>query len=227
VSPRRGRCLALVVLFVLGTAACSPLQISEPSPVRYQLAPPEDLVVPADLTGLPQSLAVFSPAVAPWLDSDRIMLVLGERRLEHAAGARWATTLPDLLENLTRSTLLAAGGPAAVRAPQVAGGSHALLLQVEGFHAAYPSGRQARPVLHVDLIVSLLDTRSGAILGAARAARRSRAGENRLALIVAGLERLFVEALLEAAASIRPAAVEEAAGRSSLSLPRVYARAGG
>jgi len=35
------------VLSVLGTAACSPLQISEPSPVRYQLAPPELLIAAA------------------------------------------------------------------------------------------------------------------------------------------------------------------------------------
>jgi len=199
-NPWRYRLVALSMAVSL--VACSPLETREPAPTHYHLGPPAELVAPAEIANLPRPLTVLKPALAPWLESGRIALLVGGRQLEYAAGARWSAPLPALLHDLARGILSRTGGPLAVRAPQVAGGRYALLLQVEAFHASYGTGKTAPPQLHVELVVSLLDTHRGETLSAVRVSREEQLDENRLQLIVGGLERLFAEALLAGAASM-------------------------
>jgi len=197
-----GRSGPAALLMLVAVAGCSPLQTSEPAPTRYHLEPPATPIAPASLAQLPQPLAVARPAVAPWLDNDRIALLVGEHRLEHAADARWSAPLPALLRSLARATLSRGGGPLSVQPSQAPGARHILLLEVEAFHAAYRAGESQPPVVRVELVVSLRDTHRGETLAAVRVSREERVEENRLARIVSGLERLFVDALVEATASI-------------------------
>ena len=100
--------LSLTVLLPLLATACSSLLNSNKPPVETfwlePLAPIASATANAPGPGLTLSLDVV-----PGLDTDRVLTLGPDARLNHYAGARWADNLPELLESLIRRSVAGAG----------------------------------------------------------------------------------------------------------------------
>ncbi len=100
--------LLSVLALLFGVSACSGLLDSnEPAERVYWLEP---LVVQQTVVadGSQPSLAV-SVNAAPGLDTDRLLILGPEARLNHYAAARWPDNIPEVLESLLRTTLESTG----------------------------------------------------------------------------------------------------------------------
>ncbi len=105
----RRRTLAILALTALGLTACSGLLESDAPPVTTWWLEPADLA--AEAIDERRSLAL-DLAVVPGLDTEWILNLDGQARLNHYAGAEWPEHLPELLESLVARSLESAGwGP--------------------------------------------------------------------------------------------------------------------
>lgn len=101
----RTRLLFALLLAPALTAACSGILSSgEPPRQTYLLEPLESSG--GDGTGAPLSLSISS---IPGLDTDRILALATDKRLNHYANARWSDNLPDVLSSVVRRSLVATG----------------------------------------------------------------------------------------------------------------------
>ncbi|MGD2128354.1 MAG: ABC-type transport auxiliary lipoprotein family protein [Lysobacterales bacterium] len=101
----RTRLLFALLLAPALTAACSGILSSgEPPRQTYLLEPLES--TGGTSTGAPLSLSISS---IPGLDTDRILAVATDNRLNHYANARWSDNLPDVLSSVVRRSLDASG----------------------------------------------------------------------------------------------------------------------
>ncbi|KAA9133377.1 hypothetical protein F3N42_03245 [Marinihelvus fidelis] len=95
-----GACLALATMLAAG---CTTLLDSEqPAPSTWWLAPATLDVT--TIAGPPRPLSL-SISVVPGLDTDRILTLEPDARLDHIAGAHWADHLPELLGSLAIRSL--------------------------------------------------------------------------------------------------------------------------
>jgi ABC-type uncharacterized transport system auxiliary subunit len=179
----------------LALVGCAPFTADGPPPEHYLLRGAPEHALPAGIQHLPTRLAVERPTVPPGLDSKRIQVIRGDRQLDFVTDARWAEPLPDLLQAVLQETLIAAR-PDAI-SPQ---GRYKLSVRVRAFHPVYSD--TGPPEIHVDLVTTLVDRRSGSMLAAARAARRGDAESDHLDAILAGLESRVHGAFLEAASDV-------------------------
>ena len=99
-------CLVAAVL-VLSTA-CGGLLKNDKPPLQEWWLEPLDNGATAAASDDARGLAIEVTAV-PGLDSDRILTLDADARLNHYAGARWADHLPELLESLISRTLESTG----------------------------------------------------------------------------------------------------------------------
>ena len=108
----RGASIALLLLL---TSACGSLLNSDKQPIEsYWLEPLEPRVsAPHNVSGPGVALKI---SVVPGLDTDRILTLGPDARLNHYAGARWADNLPELLESLVNRTLAGSGKFSPLRA---------------------------------------------------------------------------------------------------------------
>jgi ABC-type uncharacterized transport system auxiliary subunit len=190
-----------VLLGVLLTA-CSGLRSKDQADRTYQLR-----AAPAPgAAALPGVLSVLQPVVPPGFDTDRILLTRGQE-LDHFAASRWGDSLPRVLAALAVQSLAGGGGFTHVveaGRPAVAS-DFELLLTVRHFEAAYADA-DAAPTIQVAFECTLTAGNPRRVLGRCAASVSEAAGENRMAAIVAALERATQRALAE----VRAAAVAAA-----------------
>lgn len=184
-------------------AACSGLQSKDEPDQTYLLR-----AAPAPgAAAVPGVLAVLRPAVQPGLDTDRIMLTRGGQELDQFAASRWSESLPRVVAALAAQSLAGGGGFANVveAGRATVASDYELLLTVRHFEASYDSAGAA-PVIQVAFECTLTAGTPRRVLGRCDGAASEPAQGNRMALIVAALERAAQRALAE----VRTAAVAAA-----------------
>jgi cholesterol transport system auxiliary component len=194
------------ILLAMVLAACSGLR-SKDLPDQTYLLRTAPATGPAAVPGV---LAVARPSVQPGLDTDRIMLTRNGQELDQFAGSRWGESLPRVITALVVQSLSGGGGFANVieAGRGTVTSDYELLLTVRHFEAAYAAG-SAAPVIHVALECTLVAGAPRRVLGRCDAAASEPATENRMAAIVAAMERAAQRALAE----VRTAAAAQAAGK--------------
>ncbi len=97
----------MVVLSIAATSCSGLLDSKQPAERVYWLEP---LIARQDngADGATQSMAV-SVSAAPGLDTDRMLILEPDARLNYYASARWPDSIADVLESLLRTTLESTG----------------------------------------------------------------------------------------------------------------------
>ncbi len=200
--------------------ACTPFATDEAPPLRYLLTAPAEGEAYGDLTWLPTPLTLARPVMPAGLDGERIGVILGQRRLDYVADARWAEPLPEMLHRVLSQGMAAAMSPEMPAADSRVRARYVLETRLDRFHPIYPSGEGTPPGIEVELVVTLLDRDDGRVLGRARAERSTPAAENRLTAIVERLETSLHEAFVEAMANIRAGFDERRSGAAQVESSR-------
>jgi ABC-type uncharacterized transport system auxiliary subunit len=107
----------------------------------------------------PTSLQVVRPLPGPGLETDRIMLLRSDRRLDFVSGSRWATDVPVLVESLAVDTLR--GGAFSAVYDSFAGSpaDYVLRLNVRRFEADYTVGDRPRVFVTFECVLTRRDER--------------------------------------------------------------------
>ncbi len=122
---------AAVLLLSLGMTGCSGLLDSkEPAASQWWLEP-----TPLGGAGaLPFDAVALDMDVVPGLDTDRILNLDGQARLNHYAGAHWPEHLPEVLESLLIRSLETRDNTRARAATRSADGECLLRLEATAFY---------------------------------------------------------------------------------------------
>lgn len=181
------------VAVALAAAGCSSgLKRDAPADQAYVLA-----AAPLEMSRPPLGarLQIAYPTMQPGLESDRIVLIRPDRRLDYYAASRWAGPLPRVVEALAVETFRAGGALAAVQdegspfAPD-----YVLRMAVRHFEATYETG-EAVPRVRVTFDCTLGRRADRAVLAHFVADGAAAAEANRLGAIVAAFERAAHQAL--------------------------------
>ncbi|HEY8506858.1 MAG TPA: ABC-type transport auxiliary lipoprotein family protein [Steroidobacteraceae bacterium] len=177
---------ALLLLGVL--ASCSGLRSDEPPSQVYVLRSlaAQSSESSGDTLG---ALRVARPQAYPGLESERIILVQKDRRMNHFAASRWADDLPEVVEALVLETLRASGDWSSVfdsRSPF--SGDYLLQITIRRFEADYTQSDNA-PAVHVSLVCSLGRRSDREVLATFDAEGSATAAANRLSSVVAAFEQ--------------------------------------
>lgn len=142
-------------------------------------------------------LSVQRPAVQPGLDTDRIALTRAQNELDFFAASRWGAPLPQVVSALAVESLAGGGGFGTVidAGRAAVPGDFELLLTVRHFEAVYDAA--GVPVARVAFECVVTAGAPRRVLGRCDADVSEPAGENRMAPIVAALERAAQRALAE------------------------------
>jgi ABC-type uncharacterized transport system auxiliary subunit len=124
---------AAVLSAVLLAQGCSGVLTSEQPAKQYYLLTP--LAPPSATASAPKAPGLsLSITAIPGLDTDRILALDADARLNHYANARWPDHLPEVLTSVVQRSLESAGPFRAVRASDRAGeGEWPLQLEVREF----------------------------------------------------------------------------------------------
>ena len=143
-------------------------------------------------------LSIQRPAVQPGLDTDRIALTRDGNELDFFAASRWGAALPQVVSALAVESLAGSGGFGTVLDAGRAAvpGDFELLLTVRHFEAVYESAL-AEPVARVTFECVVTAGTPRRVLGRCDADVSEPATENRMAPIVAALEKAAQRALAE------------------------------
>ncbi len=204
----RSRILSVAGVAVLSTlAGCgSLLETTLPAPQSYVLRlAPGAVNVSESPAG---SVLVLRPEPGPGLDSNRIMLLRSEKRLDSFAASLWAAPAPDMMESLLLDALRRGGGFSNVfddRAPYPP--QYTLRVTLRRFEADYTSGN-GPPTVYVTLDATLGRHRDRTLLASFTAEGSARAAEDRMGPVVAAFEAAATAAVNDVA----QAAAEAVAG---------------
>jgi len=129
-APALAVLLAAAVLLVPG---CSGLLTSEQAPRQYYLLAPVQGPAPA-IAAAPSSHLVLQVSAIPGLDTDRILALGEDARLQQYGNARWPDHLPEVLTSTLQRSLESTGYFASVdRAERAADGGWLLRLEAREF----------------------------------------------------------------------------------------------
>jgi ABC-type uncharacterized transport system auxiliary subunit len=115
--------------------------------------------VQAEPLNAPASLQVVRPLSGPGLETDRIMVLRSDRRLDFVSGSRWASDVPVLVESLAVDTLR--GGAFSAVYDSFAGfpADYVLRLNVRRFEADYTVGDRPRVFVTFECVLGRRDER--------------------------------------------------------------------
>lgn len=124
-------CLALLVI---GVGGCSGvLESNKPAREVYLLQAPA--AAASSATPAVNDNLVLSVTAVPGLDTDRILVLGTDARLNPAANARWPDHMPEILTSITRRYLSATGRFASVQTGSIARpGDWFLELELQAFY---------------------------------------------------------------------------------------------
>jgi cholesterol transport system auxiliary component len=195
------------VAVLAGVSGCSGLLHRDAEPAQmYVLRAAAAAAVQAAAADAP-SLRVGRTQTAPGLDSDRIVLMHNDHRMDFYATSRWAAPVPEVVEALAVETLRNSGAWSAVHDSQGAFPTdYFLQVDIRRFEADYTGGGD--PKVYVTLGCTLgrrsdrEDVRSFVAEGSAVA------GANRLSAVVAAFESAAQTAMAALAQDSRNALAE-------------------
>jgi cholesterol transport system auxiliary component len=188
------RVLPLVVTVALLTG-CSGLFETDTPPVQAYVLRIDPQQQPAG-DPVKGTLRVSHPLAAPGLETERIVLVQSDHRLNFFTASRWASSVPDIVEALAIETLRGTQTWSVVTGSNSGfPGDYNLQITVRRFDADYTENPNA-PVVRValDCVVGRRTDRE--LLGSFTAEATEPSAENRLAAVVEAFERATNKALM-------------------------------
>ena len=206
---------ACLLAALLGGCAGSLLQSAAEAPDTFRLG----VAVAGDAATVSMSpspsalaIAVALPRAAAAVDTDRIAVQSAGNRFDYYSAARWAESAPQMLQQNLVSSLAATAqfGGGVMTAP--ARVPTELLLDVElrrfeavttGADAASPD---AAPVVHVQVQVSLVDSRRAARVVSFVSEAAVPASGNQLSAVVAAFDRANAQVVQDIVARVQSAA---------------------
>ena len=212
-----------------GGCTGSLLQSDAAAPDTFRLgivaaAPPATAGTPA-ATGL--AIVVARPRAAAALDTDRIAVVFAGSRFDYYADARWAESAPQMLQQNLVAALAASGqfGGGVMTAPARVPAELLLDVELRRFEAvttgADAAAAGAAPIVHVQVQVSLVDSRRAARVTSFVSEAAVPAAGNRLGAVVAAFDRATAQVVndvsvrVQASIAALPAAEPASAGVSA------------
>lgn len=199
---------ALGVAAACVMAACTSGFRSAAAPAQiYVLRPaPSAATQAGNASPIAASLRIVRPEPGPGLDSDRIVLVRSDRRMNFYAASRWPSDLPEMVEALIVGAFREGGAWAAVhdsRSPFQA--DYFLETSIRNFEADDTGG--ASPEVRVRIDCAIGRTLDRAVVATFTVEGTATAAANRMSDVVAAFERAAGAALAQlterAAAAVR------------------------
>ena len=154
ISNPRARIFELVslALMFLASGGCSGLLHRDAvADQTYVLrAPQAPAVIASPLAGGP-SLRIGRTLAAPGLDSDRVLLVRTDHRMDYFTASRWVAPIPQMVEDLAAATLRDSGAWSSVHDSQGAFPTdYFLQLDIRRFEADYSAGEVPKVYVVID-----------------------------------------------------------------------------
>jgi cholesterol transport system auxiliary component len=192
--------LLLIVSGLCTACVGSVLKSDNEAPDLYRLAAP-----PASGTNagagpvLTHAITVARPRSASSLDTERIAVTTPGHGFDYLAGARWADTAPQMVQQMLVDMLIAGGRFAtAVAAPSRVPTDLLLEVELRHFEAIYASVGEPPRVL-VELQGNLVDVRRGARVASFASRAEATAARNDRTAVIAAFEDATAEAARDAA----------------------------
>ena len=186
----------IMMACVLVIAGCSPNKIltsTQPQQTIYTLRPVESTATPSTATA--RVVEITTPSLPPGMDTDRIALFLEDgQKVDYYAAARWSAPLRYILQDFTRrnaSAVLPYVVP--VTPEQNIQADYSLQMKINEFQPVYGASYGTAPIMKVNVDFSLVDVSSDKIISSFTLSKQEQASENRLDIIMAGLERILQE----------------------------------
>jgi cholesterol transport system auxiliary component len=204
------RRIAIVAALALAAGCFGGLKNEAPAPLIYRLDAPQ-LAAGEPLAA---DLAVVVDRAAPGLDSDRVAGRWPGMRLDYIAGARWAESLPALLQSALVESFQDSGRLRSVQGDMGRfRATHSLVIEVRRFEADYAAG--GLPVAQVEFAATLGRLSDRRVLASFTASASESAGENRQSSVVAALDAAFARAAADVAGKAFEAIAADAAQASA------------
>jgi cholesterol transport system auxiliary component len=203
----------LSVLLLIGSlAGCggSLLQSDAPVSATYRLTLPATGSTQAT-AALPLAMIVQRPRAPAAIDTDRIAVSAAGNRFDYYSAARWAEPAPQLLQQQLVGALSDTGqfGGGVFAAPARVPAELLLDVELRRFEvvtgAADAAGQRASPVVHVQVQVSLVDSRRGARVTSFIAEAAVPATANRMSEVIAAFDQANAQVLREVVADVQAA----------------------
>jgi len=178
----------------------SVLKSDNEAPDLYRLAAPSASGANAGAgPALVQAITVARPRSVTSLDTDRIAVTTMGHGFDYLAGARWADTAPQMVQQLLVDTLIAGGRFAtAVAAPSRVPTDLLLEVELRHFEAVYGSVGEPPRIL-VGLQANLVDVRRGTRVASFDSRAEATAARNDRTAVVTAFEDATVRATQDAA----------------------------
>lgn len=181
-------CLALLCATLLSACTGSLLQSKVDEPQVYTLRPAP---VPAAASTRDVELAVGLPTAIPALDTTRIAVVRAGNQLDYFFGARWGGTAPQVVQTFIVTLLQSQHAyKSALADNSRVDPDYILDIELRDFQAEYsgPANADAAPVIHVNLLATLIDVKSRATVGQLQAFANVTATDNRLSTVATAFQ---------------------------------------
>jgi cholesterol transport system auxiliary component len=176
------------------------LKSDNEAPNLYRLAAPPASGASAGAGAAPaHAITVARPRAVSSLDTERIAVTTPGHGFDYLAGARWADTAPQMVQQLLVDTLIAGGRFAtAVAAPSRVPTDLLLEVELRHFEAVYASVGEP-PVILVELQANLVDVRRGARVASFDSRAEATAARNDRTAVVAAFQDATARAAQDAA----------------------------
>jgi ABC-type uncharacterized transport system auxiliary subunit len=198
--------LVFLLSFCLMAVACTPSFKSSHSPAFvYALHPGEACGRGIHGRQDKKMLAVAVPHMPPGFETNRIPLYMaGGRRLEYFSGAEWPEEFDLLLQDfIIRSASHACAPFLAVPADSGAA-AYSLEVRVNEFQPVYAASPDLPPELALSMTFTLLSSADRKTVTAFTLLDRKIAAENRISIIIEGMEGMLRRTLSRAFQRISP-----------------------
>lgn len=155
-------------------------------------------------------LEIPLPGIAAGLDKERIALALdGGRRLDYYSGAKWPAALPEVIQDITITTLRQSlPGLSVDDDENMTGATHRLRMDVQSFAPVYAGAASTLPQVRVSVRFALIRISDNAILSDITLGANEPVAANTLGAVTtaleSGLHRVLADALPRLATPLAP-----------------------
>ncbi len=188
--------LATIAITVLN--GCAGLTSKNMPPVTYTLrADEENNNVDAKASGI---LLVTTPQMPAGLDTEQIALYMDEgRRLDYYAGAKWPTTLDDVIQDVIVQTGRHQLPEMIINTPDMnIPSDYKLSVKINNFAPVYRGGPDGIPLLKISMTFTVLQLPGENVLAGFTLEDEQIATSNNISAVTMGLEELLQKKLLQA-----------------------------
>ncbi len=195
--PLKGKIIArglTLCAAIMSTGCVSLLPDAAPAPSIYRLT--QSPVSVASVSGAP-TVRVAMPDAAKALQGMDVVVSPDGQRLAYAAGARWASPIPGLLQDAALQSLGQYGRITAIAPPTVVRTDYALETRIRAFEAAFDQGPASPPLAKFRISATLTKLETREVIGKREFYAEKRTGEVRVTSIVNTLDTITQTVMTE------------------------------